>query len=75
MCPHGPESQQYPGLQQKHGQQGKGGDPAPLNGTDETSLGILGPDVESSVEERHGPVGSCPEKGQKNNPRDGMPLL
>ena len=31
MCPHSPESQPYPGLYPKqHGQQGKGGDSAPL---------------------------------------------
>ena len=31
MCPCSPESQSYPGLHQKiRGQQGKGGDPAPL---------------------------------------------
>ena len=31
LCLHSPESQLHPGLhQKKHGQQGKGGDPAPL---------------------------------------------
>jgi len=39
------------------------------------SPGVLHPDVESSVQERHRPVGVCPEKGHKNDPRDGTPLL
>jgi len=29
------------------------------------------PDVESTVQEKHGPVGVCPEKGHKNDPGDG----
>ncbi len=37
--------------------------------------GVLSSDMESSVQERHGPVGSCPEEGHKNDPRDGTPLL
>ena len=41
----------------------------------ETSPGVLHPDVESSVQERHGPVGACPEEGHKNDPRDGKPLM
>ena len=41
----------------------------------ETSPGVLHPDVESSVQERHGPVGANPEGGHKNDPRDGtLPL-
>ena len=32
-------------------------------------------DVESSVQERCGLVSTCPEKGHKNDPRDGTPLL
>jgi len=71
-----PESQPYDGLHQKQcGQQGKEGDPAPLLCSGEASPGILCPDVESSVQERHGPVGVCPEEGQKNDPRNGTPLL
>jgi len=31
--------------------------------------------VESSVQERHGPVGRRPEEGHKNDPRDGTLLL
>jgi len=37
--------------------------------------GVLRPDVESAVQERHGPVGACPEEGHKNDPRDGTALL
>ena len=36
---------------------------------------MLHPDVDSSVQKRHGPVGVHPEKGRKNDPRDGTPLL
>ena len=50
------ESQSYPGLHPKQrGQQGKGGDPAPLLCAGETSPGVLHPDVKSSVQERHRP--------------------
>ena len=31
--------------------------------------------MESSVQERHRPVGAHPEEGHKNDPRDGTPLL
>ena len=41
----------------------------------EASPGALHPDVESSVQERHRPVRAHPEKGHKNDPRDGMPPL
>jgi len=62
MCPRSPESQPYPGLHQKKcDQQGEGGDPAPLLGSGEASPGVLCPDVESSVEERHEPVGMHPK--------------
>ena len=58
MCPHSPERQPYPGLHQKmRGQQVQGGDPVPLIFTSEASPGVLRPDVESSGQERHGPVG------------------
>jgi len=54
MCPHSPESQQYPGLhQKKRGQQIEGGDPAPPLCTGEVSPGVLCPDVESSVQEEY----------------------
>ena len=76
MCPYSPESQPYPGLHQKQcGQQGEGGDPAPLLCADEDSPGVLHPDVESSVQERCGPVGVCPEKCSNNDPRDGTTPL
>jgi len=62
MCPLSPESQPYPGLHQKPcDQQGEGGDPAPLLCAGEASPGVLHPDVESSVQERHGPAGVHPE--------------
>ena len=76
MCPHSPESQQYPGLcQGRHGQQVKGGDPAPLLCTGESMLGALCPGVESSVQERHGPAGAHLEAGHRKDPRDGTPPL
>ena len=74
MCLCSPESQLYPGLHQKNcGQQGKGGDLAPLLWAGETSPGVMPPDVECSVQERHGPVGVPPEKNHKNGTRDGTP--
>ena len=76
MCPCGPESQLYPELHQKeHGQQGEGGDPVPLLCAGEASHGVLCPDVESSVQERHGPVDAHPEEGFKHDPWNGTPLL
>ena len=76
MCRHSPESQSHPELHQKNcGQQVKGGDPAPLLCSGEASPGVLCPDVESSVQERCGPVGVHPEEGHKNVPRDGTPPL
>ena len=73
-CPCSPESQPHFGLHPKQcGQQGVGGDP--LLHVGETSVGALHPDVESSVQERHRPVRAHPEKGHKNDPRDGMPPL
>ena len=41
----------------------------------EASPGVLCPDVESSVPERHGPLGVHPEEGHRNDPRDGTPHL
>ena len=76
MCPCSPESQPDPGLhQKKRGQQGEGGDPAPLLCAGEASPGVLCPDVECSVQERHGAVGVRPEENHKNGPRDGAPLM
>lgn len=75
MCPHSLESQLYPGLhQKKHGQNGEGGDPASLLCADESSPGVLCPDVEYSVQERYGPVGVHPEEGHRNDSRDGTLL-
>ena len=69
MCPYSQESQPYSGLhQEKHGQQGKGGEPVPLVCTDEISPGVLCPDVESSVQETHRPVGPYPQENYKNDP-------
>ena len=66
MCSHSPESQLYPGLHQKQcGQEGEGGDPAPLLCAGEASPGVLCLDVESSAQESHGPVGTCPKEGHK----------
>jgi len=74
MCPHSPEGQPYPGLhQKKRGQEVEGGDPAPLLCAGETSPGVLHPNVESSVQDRHEAVGVHPGEGHKNDPRDGKP--
>jgi len=43
----------------------KGGEPAALMCTGEASPGVLCPDVESSAQKRHGPVGVHPEKDHK----------
>ena len=43
--------------------------------TGEASPGVLHPDVESSVQERHELVEVCPEEGYKNVSSDGTPLL
>ena len=50
-----------------HGQQVEGGDPALYYAHAHTctSPGVLRPDVESSVQERCGPVGVCPEEAAK----------
>ena len=43
--------------------------------TGEASPGVLCPDVESSVQEGHGPVGAHPEASHRNDAKDGTPLL
>ena len=73
---HGGSCSLYPELHQKKcGQQTEGGDPALLLCAGEASPGVLCLDVESSVQEKHGPVRVCPEEGHKNNPMDGTPPL
>jgi len=72
MCSHSPESHPYFGLRkQNSGQKGKGGDPAPLLCSGETSPGVLHSDVESSVQERCRPVGVHPEGSHKNDAQHG----
>ncbi|PKU34132.1 rna-directed dna polymerase from mobile element jockey-like [Limosa lapponica baueri] len=72
----GPESQLHPGLhQEKCGQQVEGGDSAPLLHSDETPPGVLCPALESTAQEGHGPVGTCPAEGHKNDERAGAPFL
>jgi len=55
----------------KNSRHSEGGDSVPMPCVGETSPGVLCPDVESSVQERHGPVRVCPEI----DPRDGTLLL
>ena len=70
------KSQPYPGLHQKKcDQQVKEGNPVTLFCFGESSPGVPCSDVESSVQERCGPVGACTEEGQKSDPRDGVPPL
>jgi len=74
VCTRSPEGKPYPGLHhRKCGQQVEGGDSALCSG--ETSPGALCPALKPSAQERHGSVGAGPEEGQKNDPRDGTPLL
>jgi len=56
----------HPGLHQKTcGQKAETGDSAFLLCAGEASPGVLYSDVESSVQERHRPVGEHPEEGHK----------
>jgi len=66
MWTHSPESQPYPGLHtQQHGQQGEGGDSAPLLHSGETPPGVLRPALEPSAQDRPGAVGVGPEEATK----------
>lgn len=70
MCPCGLEIQPYPELlPKKCCQQGEGGDSAPQLCA--VRPHVLHPDVESSVQDRHGPVKAFPEEDHKIDPRDG----
>jgi len=53
----------------------KGGDSVPLLRSGETPPGVLHPALEPSAQGRHCPAGVGPEKGHKNDQRDGTPLL
>jgi len=55
-----------------HGQQRKGGDPAPLLYAGEASPEVLHSDVESSVQGRHRPVRGHQEEGHKKQIIQGM---
>ncbi|PKU46354.1 rna-directed dna polymerase from mobile element jockey-like [Limosa lapponica baueri] len=71
-----PESQPHPGLHQKKcGQQVEGGDSNPLLSFGETPPGVLCPALESSAQEGHGPVGTAPKEGHKDDQRAGAALL
>ena len=48
---------------------------APLLCDGEASHGVLRPDMESSVQERHRPVGVHLVEGHKNDTRDRIPFL
>jgi len=68
MCTRSQEGQLYPGLHpQQRGQQGEGGDSAPLLCSGETPPGVLRPALEPSEHEGHGPVGAGPEEATKVN--------
>jgi len=76
LCTQSPDSQPYPGLNQKqHGQQVEGGDSASLLCSGETPPEVLHPALEPSAQEGHGAVGEGPEEGHKVDPRAGAPLL
>ena len=51
------------------------GDPAPQLCAGETLLEVLCPNVEFSIQERHGAIRMCPEESLKNDLRDGTPPL
>jgi len=67
VCTHNPEGQPYPGLHpQQCGQQGEGGESAPLLCSGETPPpGVLCPALEPSAQERCGAVGPGTEEATK----------
>jgi len=76
MCACSPEGQLYPGMHsQQHGQQGEGGDSAPLLHSGETPPGVLCPALEPPAQDRHGAVGAGPEEATKTIRGAGTPLL
>jgi len=66
MCAGSPESQPCPGLhREQRGQQGEGGDSAPLLRSRQTPPGVLHPALEPQTSEGHGCVGAGPEEAMK----------
>jgi len=60
------KANRMPGCIKKNsGQPVEGGDSAPLLHSGETPLGVLCPALESSAQDRHGPVGVGPEEATK----------
>ena len=70
MCPRSPESELYPGLHQKQcGSRAREVILLLCSVLVRLHLaGVLHPDVESSVQKRHRPVGAHPEEDHKNDP-------
>ena len=66
----------YPGLhQEKHDQQVKGGDSAPLICSHDTPPGVLRSVLGPSTQEGHGAVGVGPVEGHGDDQRAGAPPL
>jgi len=51
--------------QKQRGQQGEGGDSAPLLSSGETPTGVLRPALKPSAQEGHGPLGAVQRRPQK----------
>jgi len=61
-----PRRPPYSGLhQEKHGQQGEGGDSAPLHCSGESPQGVLRPALEPPAQEGHGTVGAGAEEATR----------